>query len=206
MADTSPGGSGGILKTIQGSIVALQNVTVAPRVVTSSDINVTNYLSATIFIHLGRLTTSAFTAGVTFRVESSAASSGNGQWYPTSAIFTSPVGSSVASQAVSAAAPAGQKVIPIANTAGFAVGNIIFISNPVTGNSEWARVTTVTLNTSLTVEDNLINDQTTSTVYNQAEMYLATIDTTSMVRLRVVVDGSGAAQNFAVEVKSIVGR
>ncbi len=205
MADISSGGSGGILKTIQGSIVALQNVTVAPRVVTSSDINVTNYLSATIFIHLGRLTTSAFTAGVNFRIESSAASSGNGQWYPAT-IFTSPIGSSVASQAVSAAAPAGQKVIPIANTAGFAVGNIIFISNPVTGNSEWARVTTVTLNTSLTVEDNLINDQTTSTVYNQAEMYLATIDTTSMVRLRVVVDGSGSAQNFAVEVKSITGR
>lgn len=186
------------------NLITLQEVTAAPRIVISAELPTTNLSSVSIMIHLGRLTTTAFTSGVNFRIETSTKSSGNGHWYPIT-LFTSPLGSSIATEAVSAAAAAGQAVIPMADTTGFAVGDIVYIDNPTTANSEFGRVAVVTTNTSITLEDNLLFAQTTSTVFDQAEMYYALINTDSFERLRVVVDGSGAAQNFAVEVDADVG-
>lgn len=197
---------------IQGiSIIPLQSLTAAPRVITSStspDMNpldVTDVNSASIFIHLGRTNTNAFTAGVNFRIEASATSSGDGQWYPVTT-FTSALGTNIGSQAVNGTAAAGQKVVPIAATANFVVGDIVYIQNATRSQGEFGRITTVTLNTSITLEDNLVFAQpATSTVTSKSEMYYALIDTSSIGRLRVVVDGSGAGQNFDVEVKAVSG-
>jgi hypothetical protein len=181
-----------------------QALTTAPRVLMSSELDTTNILSVSIFIHLGRKTETSFTAGVNFRVEASATSSGDGYWFPITQ-FTSALGTSVGSEAVNGACLANQKVIPMAATAGFTVGGIIYISNLVEGNDEWARVTVVTTDTSITIEDNLRFVQTGSTVYAQAEMYYALVDTSTIKRLRVVIDGSGAAQNFDAEIIATVG-
>lgn len=178
-------------------------ITIAPRVKMSSELDTTNLLSTSIFIHLGRLVTNAFTTGVNFRIEASAAISGDGQWYPVT-IFTSALGTNVGSQAVGAAL-AGQNILPIGATANFVVGDIVYISNAIEANDEFGRITTVTLNTSITLEDNLLFTQTGSTVISKAEMYYALIDTSAIARLRIVVDGSGAGQNFDAEVLSVVG-
>lgn len=187
-------------------LIQLQLVTVAPRVVISNELNTTNATSVSVTIHMGRQTETAFSAGINFRIEMSPAPSGTGNWH-TITQFTSALGSSVGSQAVGAAgAAAGQKVIPMTSTTGFAVGDMIFIQNATLANSEFHRITVVTTNTSITIEDNLQNAQpSTSTVYDQAESYYALIDTSSIKRLRIVVDGSGAAQNFAVHCDVVIG-
>ena len=196
--------SHGRTKLDQITIISMQAVTAAPRVVISSELDTTNLLSTSIFIHLGRKTETAFTAGVNFRVETSSASSGNGYWFPITQ-FTSMLGTSVGSEAVNGACVAGQKVIPLASTTGFTVGDIIYISNPVEANDEFARITIVTTNTSIEIEDNLRFAQTGATVYDQAEFYYALIDTSTAKRLRIVVDGSGAGQNFDVEIFATIG-
>ncbi len=195
-------------KIQQIPLITLQTNTVAPRVVISSvlnEFNVTNYLSVGIHIHLGRVTTSAFTAGVNFRIETSPAVSGNGYWFPIT-IFTSTLGTNVGSQTVNGTAAAEQNVIPIAATANFVVGDIVYIQNATEANSEFGRIIAVSLNTSITLEDNLRFAQlATSTVTSKSEMFYGLIDTSSSKRIRVVSDGSGAAQNFDCEVYATVG-
>jgi len=191
-------------KVDQVSLITLQQVTAAPRVVMSSELPTTNFTSASIMIRLGRQTETAFTAGVNFRIEASAATSGDGYWFPITT-FTSALGTNVGSEAVNGACAAGQKTINAASTTNLVVGNIIFINNTTLANSEFARITTVTLNTSIAVEDNLLFAQTGSTLYTQGEFYYALIDTTAIERLRIVVDGSGAAQNFVVDAYAVVG-
>lgn len=186
------------------SIIALQAVTPAPRVVISSDLSTTNLKSVVILIHLGRVKTNAFTAGVNYRIEQSAVPSGDGFWFPITQ-FMSELGTNVGSQAVNGAALAGQKVIPIAATANFSVGDIVYIKNTTIANSEFGRITTVTLNTSIEIEDNLIFVQTTSTVTSKSQMFYGLIDTSASKRLRVVCDGSGAGQDFDTEIYSVIG-
>ncbi len=187
------------------TLILLQSLTSAPRQVMSQHLDTTNLSSITILIHLGRTTTNAFTSGINFRIEQSAAPvGGNGFWFPIT-IFTSSLGTNVGSQAVNGAALAGQKVIPIAATANFVVGDIVYIKNTTISNSEFGRITVVTLNTSITIEDNLRFDQTTSTVTSKAEVFYGLFDMSSCRSLRIVVDGSGTGQNFDVEVFQVVG-
>lgn len=186
-------------KIIDISLINLKSLTTAPRVEISSVADTTNVSSVSIFMHLGRIVATAFTAGVNFRIEASHRLSGDDQWH-TITTFTSALGSSVAATTASVATSlAGQNVITVASTTGFAVGNYIYIENATIGNSEWARVTIVTggVNGTLTLEDNLTYDQQVGAIVtNQAEQYYALIDTTTFTRLRVVIDGSGAGQNF----------
>mgnify|MGYP001615681251 CR=1 FL=1 len=196
-------------KTAGISVISLQELTSAPRVVgasayTSSEQDVSTKLAATIFARIGRIVTAAFTAGVKVRVEVSSAASGERYWQPITPFQTN-LGASVADEAVNGTCASGQNVIPLAITTGFAVGDLVYVDNTTTGNSEFCRVVTVTSNVSVTVADNLTNTQTGATVYNQAEEFIATIDLIAIKRIRIVVDGSGAGQNFAVEVFMVTG-
>lgn len=191
-------------KTQDTSLLVLTLLTDAPRVSVSSVLSVTTALAATIFVHIGRQTESAFTAGVNVRIEASSKSSGDGHWYIV-AQFRSALGSSVASEAVNGVCASGQNVVPLASTTGFAVDDIVFIHNTTLANSEFGRVTAVSTNISITIEDNLVHAQTGSTVYNQSEFYMAQVDCTAIGRLRVVINGSNAGQNFAVSVDAITG-
>lgn len=193
-----------ITKTQGTSVLALQELTSGARQAISSALSVTTALAATIFVRIGRLTATAFTAGVNIRIEASAKSSGDGFWFPLTQ-FTTALGSSVADEAVNGTCNSGQAVVGMASTTGFAVGDIVYIDQGAPGNSEFGRVAVVTTNTSVTLEDNLVNAQTGSTVYDQAEMFVAQIDCTAIGRLRVVVDGSGAGQNFACDAWAVTG-
>ncbi len=187
-------------------MITLQTNTAAPRVVMSSEMDVTNLSSVGIGIHLGRVVTNAFTAGVNFRVEKSFVPTGDGYWFPIT-IFTSTLGTNVGSQNVGAAgAAAGQKVIPIGATANFVVGDIVYIQNATEAQSEFGRIVAVSANVSITLEDNLRFAQpATSLVTSKSEMFYGLIDTSSVKRVRIVSDGSGAGQNFDCEVFAVVG-
>lgn len=189
-----------ISKTQDVSVLAPQSLA-SNSVVKSSVISVTTALAVTLFLHFGRRSNTALTTTVTFRVEVSSHSSGDGHWWP-KATFTSKI-AAVTSQAVSGTCSSGQNVVAMSSTTGMTVGDIVYIDNGTIANSEWHRIKVVTSNTSITLEDNLVSAQTGSTVYPAGEMWSADIDCATYGRVRVVVDGSGSGQAVALEVDAV---
>lgn len=185
-----------ITKTAGTSLLSLQSVA-SNTVVISSAQDVSTKLAATVFIHFGRRATSALTQGMEFRVEASSKSSGDGHWYPLARVRSQITAAE--SEAVSGTVSSGTNVITVASTTNLTVGDLIFIDNGTIGNSEWGRIKSVSTNTSVTIEDNLLNAQTGATIYDQAEMWAIQLDLSAVGRLRLVADGSNTGQAVAVE-------
>ena len=184
------------------TLITLQEYTATPWVDVSGEIAVGGFVTAKVYARLGRLATTAFTAGVQFRFEGSPLASGSG-WFPISTLITQ-LGASVGEEAVNGACVADQKVVPMASTTGFVVGDVVYIDNTTTANSEFGKIKVVTTDTSVTLFDNLANIQTGATVRDQAAIFAPVeLDLLGIKRIRVVVDGSGGGQNFAAEVKMI---
>lgn len=184
------------VKTQGTSILALQSVA-ASTVLKSAAIDVSGKFAATVFIHFGRRAATAAGSAVIFRVEASSKASGDGHWYQLASIGTA--FAACEAEAVNGTVGSGTNVITVAATANLAAPDIIFIDNGTIANSEWARIKSIVANTSVTIEDNLVNAQTGSTIYDQAEMFAMTFDLLAIGRIRVVVDGSLFTQAFAVE-------
>jgi hypothetical protein len=100
---------------------------------------------------------------------------------------------------VSGTVAAGATAITVASTTNLAAGDLIFIDNGTIGNSEWARIKSISLNTSVTVEDALVNAATGCTIYDSAEIYAPVAIPEGAARIRCVVDGSLFTQAFAVQ-------
>lgn len=184
-------------KTQGTSVLSLQSVA-SGAVLISSAIDVSGKIAATLFIHFGRRAAAALTEGVQFRIEASSKSSGDGHWYPLF-IYTSDI-AAASDEGVSGTVNSGTNVITVASTTGFVAGDIIYIDNGTIGNSEWGRVKSIVTNTSITIEDNLVNGQTGATIYDQAQIFRAIdINCRAIGRLRVVVDNKGSGQAVAVE-------
>jgi hypothetical protein len=191
-----------ITKTSAVSLLSLQSVA-SNTVVISSAVDVSTKLAATIGIHFGRRATTALTTGMTFRIEASMKSSGDGFWFPL-AEFTTAIAASE-SEAVSGTVSSGTNVITVASTTNLTAGDLVYIDNGTIGNSEWGRVKSISSNTSITIEDNLVNAQTGATIYDQAEFFVAQIDLTAVGRIRLVADGKGTGQAVAVEALMVTG-
>jgi hypothetical protein len=191
-----------ITKTSDISVLALQSVA-ASGVLISSAIDVSSKFAASMFIHFGRRSATAAGAGVVFRVEVSAKASGNGHWYPLTTVATD--FQACEAEAVTGTVNAGASLITVASTTNLTVGDIVYIDNTTIGSSEWGRIKSLVVNTSVTVEDALTNAQTGATIYDRAEMYPLQFDLTAIKRLRLVVDGSQFTQAFAVEAFMVTG-
>lgn len=188
-------------KTQGTSVLSLQTVS-SGNVLISSVIDVSSVIAAAMFIHFGRTATTALTVGAQFRIEGSSKSSGDGHWYPLF-IYTTDIATSE-SEAVTGTVNSGQAVITCASTTNLTAGDIIFIKNSTIGNSEWGRIASVSTNTSVTIEDNLVNAQTGSTMYDQGQIFrVVDINCRALGRLRLVVDNTGTGQTVAVEAHCI---
>ncbi len=186
-------------------VIQLQEVTAAPRVMIG-ETDVTSMDKATVWIRMGRTGTDAHSAVIEYRIELSPDKTGN-RWGVYNEPGDSEVGSSVGEEAVKDAALADQNVILMASTTNFSVGEAVFIENTTFENSEFGRIKVVTTDTSVTLEDNLENVQTGATVRGQAEFKAPVIiDVSSVRRLRVVIDGSGAAKDFAIDAQVLIIR
>lgn len=191
-----------ITKTQGTSLLSLQSVA-SNTVVISSAQDVSTKLAATVFIHFGRRATTALTEGMEFRIEGSSKSSGDGHWYPLASFKTAIAAAE--SEAVSGTVSSGTNVITVASTTNLVAGDLIYIDNGTIGNSEWGRIKSVVTNTSVTIEDNLVNAQTGATIYDQAEFYVAQLDLTAIGRIRLVADGRNTGQAVAVEAHMVTG-
>lgn len=184
-----------LAKSVQ-SLLAIQSVA-ASSVATSSVADVSTALGGLINVRFGRRSASSATAGVNIRLESSSKTSGDNSWFPF-AIFTTNY-AACESEAVSGTVNSGTKVITVASTTNLTAGDIIYIDNGTIANSEWGRIKSISGNVSVTIEDNLVNAQTGATIYDSAEIYSPVAIPEGAVRVRVVADGSGYTQAFAIE-------
>lgn len=181
-----------------GTLFALAS-TAASTVAISSALDVSTKMGGQIYVRFGRRSATAAGAGVNIRLEASQTSSGDNSWFPF-AIFTTAFAACEA-EAVSGTVGSGTNVITVAATANLTAGDIIYIDNGTIANSEWGRIKSIVLNTSVTIEDNLVNAQTSSTIYDAAEIYAPVSIPEAAYRIRAVIDGSLFTQAFACEVR-----
>ena len=184
-------------KTVQTALLALQSVA-ASSVAISSAFDMSTKLGGIISCRFGRRAVTAAGAGVNIRLEASRATAGDNSWFPF-ATFTSAF-ALAEGEAVSGTVAAAQNVITVASTTNLVAGDVIFIDNGTIANSEWARIKSIVANVSVTIEDNLVNAQTGSTLYDLAEIYSPVSIPEGVMRIRAVADGANFTQAFAVEV------
>ena len=184
-----------LTKTQGTSVLALQSVLANTQVISSVQ-TLSTEVAATLFVHIGR---QAIPDGgpIKIRVEASAKSSGNGYWFPLQT-YIGGVGT-CRSTAVSGTVSSGTGLITVGSTEGFKVGDLVFIQNGTLANSEFGRIKSIVDNTSITIEDNLANAQTSSTIFSLAESFQFSFDASGFARIRVIADGIKCSQAFAVD-------
>lgn len=180
-----------------GNLLALQSVA-ASSVVVGTAVDVSGKLGGLVYVRFGRRSATAAGAGANIRIEVSYTSSGDNSWFPF-AVFTSAF-AACESEAVTGTVAAGATTITCASTTNLAAGDIIFIDNGTIGNSEWARIKSIVTNTSVTVEDALVNAATSCTMYDSAEIYAPVAIPEGAIRIRAVDDGSLFTQAHAIQV------
>lgn len=187
-----------IAKTADLDLISLQDIA-ANTVVVGSGVDLSGKEMGMVYARFGRRSASAAGAGVNIRIEASHKGSGDNSWYPL-ATFTSAF-AACEGEAVSGTVNAGTNVVTVASTANLAAGDLVFISNGTPANSEWGRVKSIVTNTSITLEDNLVNAQTGSTLYDSAEIYAPVPIPKNVYRMRAVIDGASFTQAFSAQVK-----
>lgn len=186
-------------KTIQTALLSLQTVT-ASSGVTGTALDVPTALAAAVFIHFARKAATAAGAGANIRIEASSRASGEGHWYVV-APFTTQF-AACTTTTVSGTEAAGQTAITLTSGTGFTAGEIIFFLNGTLANSEWHRIRSVS-GATITLEDAIVNAQTSANVYDAAEMFVAQLDLSGIKRIRAVVDTGLFTQDCVVEIDII---
>lgn len=181
-----------------GTVFTLAS-TAASSVAISSALDVSTAMGGLVYPRFGRRSATAAGAGVNIRLEASHATSGDNSWYPFAQYVTA--FAACEGEAVSGTVSAGTNVITVASTTNLTVGDLIFIDNGTIANSEWGRIKSIVANTSVTIEDNLVNAQTGATIYDAAEIYTPAEIPAGAVRIRAVADGSLFTQAFAFEAR-----
>lgn len=180
-----------------GNLLALQSVA-ASSVAVGSAVDVSTKLGGLIYVRFGRRSATAAGAGANIRLEVSYAASGDNTWFPF-AQFTTAF-AACEPEAVSGTVSAGTNVITVASTTNLTAGDLIYIDNGTIANSEWGRIKSIVSNTSVTIEDNLVNAQTGATLYDSAEIYPPVAIPEGAIRIRAVDDGSLFTQAHAIQV------
>ena len=181
-----------------GTLYALAS-TAASSVSLGTPLDVSTKMGGLVYVRFGRRAATAAGAGCNIRLEASHSATVDNSWYPF-AIFTTAFAAAEA-EAVSGVVAAGETAITVAATANLTAGDLIFIDNGTIGNSEWGRIKTISANTSVTVEDALVNAATGCTLYDSAEIYAPVAIPEGAYRIRCVVDASLFTQACAVEAR-----
>lgn len=181
-----------------GTLFALAS-TAASSVALSSALDVSTAMGGLVYVRFGRRSATAAGAGVNIRLEASHATSGDNSWYPFAQYVTA--SAACEAEALTGTVAAAQAVLTLASTTNLTAGDLIFIDNGTIANSEWGRIKSIVANTSVTIEDNLVNAQTGATIYDAAEIYTPAEIPAGAMRIRLVADGSLFTQAFALEAR-----
>lgn len=195
-----------LTKTQNTTLVAFGEIS-SGAVSVGTAVDVSTKAAAQVLVWFGRCAATALTQPFFWRIETSSASSGStpGVWVPFTTIGTNVA--TAADEAVNGTCNSGQAVIAMASTTGFSTtpenaGNLVFIRNTTAANSEFGRILSLTANTSVTLEENLVNAQTGATVYGDAQFWSVYVPLDGVGRIRVV--GTNAATGQTVAFKALM--
>jgi len=184
-------------KSVQTALLAIQSVA-ASSVVISAAFDMSTKLGGMVFVRFGRRIATAAAASANIRIEASHATSGDNSWYQLAIFSTGFV--AVEGEVVTGTVAAGQKIITVANTTNLTIGDLIFIDNTTIANSEWHRIKSIVGNTSVSIEDDLVNAQTGASIFDAAEIFAPVLIPEAVMRIRVVDDAASFTQAHAINV------
>ena len=191
------------LTKTQGIEVLTHQAVTHPDTVKGTAQDVSSKFSATIVMYHGIVEAVANTNAGSFHVQVSPETSGNESWV-TVAQFTANVGTAD-TEAMTATEPVAETVLAVASTTGFVANDILYIQDAGTlADSEWARCKEIVTNTSIDLVDGLTTAKDSSDViWNDANVFVAQLDLTSVGRVRVIFIHEGAT-GANVHVKAIM--
>ena len=191
-----------IAKTAGAAVLAHQAIT-HPDTVKGSAQDVSTKLAATILCFHASVEAAANTNPGSFFVQVSGAASGDEDW-ATIAQFPAMV-STADTEAMTATEPAAETVLACASTTGFVAGDNLYIQDAsVVADGEWGKCQEIVTNTSINLIDGLTTQKDNADViWNDAEIFAASLDLTAVSRLRVVFQHEGAA-GANVHVKALM--
>lgn len=190
------------LTKTQGSVLLAHTQQATAVVTIGSAVDVSTKMAAQVSIKMGRTVATALTNEVAFRLEASAKSSGNDEWYPISQ-WTSSDGKTAASSTTlnDASFNAGDTTCTLTSATGFAAGDFVYFRETGTpGNSEWCREKSVS-GSVITLEEATTRNHTNGiNVCDLSESWSFQVDCAAIGRLRLVVDTASAASGQTVDV------
>ena len=157
--------------------------------------------AASFHVKLGRLTSTAFTAGYpNIEIQVSTATTGLDNW-ATIYAFQPTIGATISATTGSASFAAGATTFTVTSATNIAANDKLFLGDSSTANYELADVlsvssTTVTLNQAV-----VYNHATTQLVSDQAEQATPQLDLSSYMRVRARVNNNGSGQGIKAQVK-----
>lgn len=190
------------LTKTQGGVLLAHTQQATAVVTVGAAVDVSTKFAARIFVRMGRSVTTALTNEVTFRLEASAKSAANDEWYPVIQ-WTSVNGKTAANASTvnDAAFNAGDTTFVITSATGIAAGDIVYLRETGTpANSEWVRVATVS-GTTITLEEGTTRGHTNGiATADLGEAFTFSVNCMDIGRLRLVVDTASAASGQTVDV------
>lgn len=145
---------------------------------------------ATAIIKMGRSVATALGAGVSFRIEGSAKTSGTDEWVPIYE-WASSLAAVNATTVNDAAFNAADTTFVVTSGTGLTGGDLLYLRETGTpANSEWARIGSIS-GTTVTLEEAITRSHTNGiAVTDGAEMYSISIDVSAHVRIRLVANSN----------------
>ncbi len=189
-----------------GTTILTHQVVTHPDTVKGSVQDVSTRISTLIAMFHASVEAAANTNPGSFLLQVSASSSGDEDWV-TVRKFTVQV-STADTEAMTATEPAAETVLAVASTTGFVAEDNLYLQDTGTlANSEWAKCQEIVTNTSINLIDGLTNEKDSSDViWNDAEIFFAQLDLSSVGRLRVVFQHEGVAgANAHVKAMMVTG-
>ena len=189
------------LSKTQSGVLLAHTQQATATVTRGSAIDVSTKYSLRYFISLGRSVATALTNEVLFRIEGSAKSSGNDEWFPVLQ-FTSINGKTAATATTisDASVSASDTTFTLASGTGIVSGDFIYLRETGTpANSEWVRVDSIS-GAVVTCEALTRNHTDGIAVCDLAERFSGDIDCSNLGRIRLVVNSAANASGQTVDV------
>ena len=188
------------------AVALAHQAVVHPATVVGSALDVSTKLGMTLILFHASIEATANTNPGKFLVQTSGAASGNEDWV-TVMEFDATI-STADTEAMTANEGAGETVLAVALTAGFAANDVLYVEDVLTiQDGEWGRCQEIVTDTSINLVDGLTNAKAISDViWNDADIFTCSLDLTSVGRVRVVFQHEGAVGvNCHVKAQAIYG-
>lgn len=181
-----------LTKTAAQALLAHTQLATATQAIGSAIDVSTKIGPAVAMVKIGRTVATALGANLAFRLEGSAKTSGNDEWYP---IYEWTTGNGTtaanASTVNDAAFNAGDTTFVITSATGITGGDLMYLRETGTpANSEWVRVGSVS-GTTITLEEACTRNHTNGIATTDlAEMFSIPVDLAGHVRIRLVANAN----------------